>query len=85
MISNEIPPPNLLEEPKGKSKASSSGSKITPIKSTPVKQKIKSSPTELINSDSIKRCSNSELRMIAQALNERLSNLYEEEEVPPSP
>lgn len=42
--------------------------------------KSKSSPTESLDVKNIKKCSNLELKMLARALNERLSNLCDDED-----
>ena len=71
MASKTVPPLDILSpEHKDKAKASSSGSKSI---------KSKSSPTKSIDIKNVKKCSNSELRMLARTLNKRLSELCEDE------
>ena len=72
MTSKVVPLMDMLSpEPKDKAKVFTNGSKST---------RSKSSPTEYLNIKNVKKCSNSDLRMLARVLNERLSELYEDED-----
>ena len=71
MTSTSFPSMVKSSEPRNKAKAFGNGSKSI---------KSKSSPTESLDVKNIKKCSNSDLKMLAKALNERLSELCEDED-----
>ena len=71
MTSTVVPPIDILSPaPQNKAKASGNGNKSI---------KFKSSPTKFLDIKNVKKCSNSQLKMLVRALNERLNELWEDE------